>query len=835
VEPTPLSTFAAIVGGSLTGEPAGDDRAILQVATHSDRIGHAGVFFALSGSRTDGHEFVQAAFENGAVAAVVRRDFSPARPVRGPLVAVEDPLRALQELAAWWRRSVRAHVVAVVGSNGKTVTKDALVHFAGYGATTYGSPGSYNSQLGVALSVLGCPRECDLAVIEVSVSDPGEMALMRDVVRPDSVVVTNLGSRWQSHFTDRSHLARELLSIATAIGPDGWVMIGHDDDELARASGSVLAGERMVMNRSAALPRFSAPRRQSAGLVVDVDFPDGTARGVCVRTQSEEILSDVELAISAAWRLGGDAGTLLSAVDEYAPTATRLEIWRSPRGTTLIRDVATPDPIAVGSAIRTARRVVSDTGGHTAIVLGQSAERWEEAGAPALARLLVNEGVDAFYGLDVGFNRRLATAVRASSPDLPVRLFATADDLRDSLLSGLGRDDVALVQAAPDSSMGDLSTALIEAMAPTRLYVDVPAIAENVRAFRRLVGPSVRILAMVKALAYGTDMVNVASCLQDAGVDMLGVAGADEGAALRRAGIGLPILVMLGSAGEMSKLLRHRLTPVVYSPEVLESLLTAQPATERTLAVHVEVDTGMHRTGFPPADAIEVVRRLHSTPGVEVQGLMTHLACAGDPPEDAFTRGQLARFRRVLAAANEMGVRQVIRHAAATAAAIRFPESHFDMVRIGLGLHGIHPSPATRGSMTLIPACGLVSSILEIVTVPGGERVGYGGTYTAPPEGGRIGVVPAGYHDCVPIGLSNVGRVIVAGVECPIVGRVSMDSMTIDVSSCPQAQVGSDVLVYGRYGSWLRSFEDVAESIGTIPWELMARIGPRVQRIFSSH
>lgn len=214
---------------------------------------------------------------------------------------------------------------------------------------------------------------------------------------------------------------------------------------------------------------------------------------------------------------------------------------------------------------------------------------------------------------------------------------------------------------------------------------------------------------------------------------------------------------------------------------------------------------------------------------------MTHFACADDPAEDEFTRAQLATFERVLDIARELGLRDLIRHAAATAATIRLPETHFDMVRIGIGLYGMQPSEATRARAELLPAFGLVSRIVEVLDLKEGERIGYGGTYRVPAGGARVGVVPAGYNDGVPRNFSNVGHVMVAGVRCPILGTVSMDSMTIDLSKCESAEVGSDVLILGRYGDWLVAPEGLAESVGTISYELMVRVGHRVQRIFTRH
>jgi len=828
VDPLSLPRLADLLGGELVGWDGADLRAE-HVSIHSERIHRGSVFFALRGGRADGHRYLADAFANGAVAAVVARGQGQGTAL-GPRVVVGDPLGALQRLASWWRGQLGAEVVAVVGSNGKTVTKDALVHVTSGARVVYGSPGSYNSQVGVPLAVLGGPRAADLVVIEAAVSDPGEMARLESLLRPDHVVLTNLGGRWASRFADRREQAGELLSIARDVSERGWLLVGADCEELEEA-GRALACRRLVVNRSPDLPRFSPARPHPGGLEVGVVFPNGVEGTLVVRTPSVEILADVETAVSAAWMLGVDAGAVLDAVGEYTPTSTRAETWRSPSGVTVVRDLVTPDPIATRSALRGAASL-RGPGRRLGVVLGEDLALGPGASAAAFAGALASEGATEVYGLQVGAHRAVQAELEGTS--VRVHLAPGPDALRDLLLAEARPGDVVLVQTAPTAGIGDLAVALMESMAPTRLYLDLAAVEDNVTAFRRLVGPHVRIMGMVKALAYGTDAPSISACLQAAGVDALGVAGVDEGVELRRAGVAVPILVLLPTAAELGKALRHRLTPLVYSPDLLDAVLDVDPGPGGA-SVHLEVDTGMHRTGFPPEEALSALRRLASAPGLCVGGVMTHLACADDPSQDAATAEQLRRFEEVCAELGRLGLSGVVRHAAATAGTLRFPESHFDMVRIGLGLYGVPPAGGLPAGVELQQAIGMVSRVVEVVEVPAGERVGYGGTFTAPAGGARVGVVPAGYHDGVPRAAGNVGAVVVAGSRCRIVGRVSMDSMAVDLSSCPGAGVGADVLVYGRHHDWVLPVEELAEACGTIAHEVMARAGPRVQRIFTRH
>lgn len=832
--PMGLAELASIGGGRLVGGH-GSSVQVRSVTVSSRRARPGSVFFALPGARTDGHLFVAAAAANGAAAAVVRRG-GPSRLDLGlPLVEVEDPLAALQALAGWWRRRLSGPVVAIVGSNGKTITKDCVAHLLRYAAEpaagpVYASPGSYNSQLGVPLALLECPADATAAVFEVAVSGPGEMANHARMLAPDHVVVTNVGTRWRNRFVDRAHQVEEILGIAAGLPVQGWVLLGEGDDDLvARAAA---AGQALVQGRSPGLPSYRPAVHGPDGARFGVTFPTGESALATVKTVSDEILGDVELAISAATLLGARPYDITAALHDYTPTATRMEIWRSPVGVTLVRDVATPDPMAVSSAVRTARRLAGRTG-RTVVVLAQPSPSWEGT-APELAEALHVEGADEVCALSAGHYESTAAALARLGPAPQVRLFDDERALRAHLLSSLVNGDVCLVQSAPGTLIADLASAVMESMSSTRLYIDLSAIEDNLLTFRRLLGPTVRVMAMVKALAYGTDPVSISLALQDLGVDCLGVSSADEGMALRRAGVTLPVLVLLGTAAELDKMVRSRLTPLVYSPGMLEAVRSAAAAGGPGFKVHVEVDTGFHRAGLSPAEAVEALKQLAAMDGVEVEGLMTHLASADDPADDQYSHRQLDRFEWVAGEAEQLGL-QLVRHAAASAAAIRLPRARLDMVRLGLGLYGSHLSDATAKLVELTPAMSLVSRLVQVIEVQEGERVGYGGIFTVPKHGARLGVVPAGHHDCVPRAFSNFGYVVIAGRRCPIVGRVSMDSMTVDLSACPEAAVGSDVLIYGRRGDWQVPLEEVSAAIGTNAHEVMARVGPRVQRIFTRH
>ena len=828
-----IADLADIVGGRVTGwTPQAE--LVRHVTAHSQHIMQGSVFFALPGTRTDGHEFAREALTNGAVGVVLAENQGQAHDYGGPVVQVRNPLEALQRLARWWRSQLSATVVAVVGSSGKTVTKDALVQILGADRRVFGTPGSFNSKLGVPLALLDCPADCEVAIIEAAATEPGEMSLLQDIIRPDHVVFTNLGTRHGSNFPGPEAHVRELLSI-TGAGADGWLVVG-DPQPVVRAVAEDLAVRSYYRGDSAVMPAFTILESDPRSTLALVSFPGAADGHVVIQTPFEEILMDVEVALAASWLLGVEPSTALQALTDYVPTETRMEVWQSPEGWTVVRDVATTDAVTLGTALQVSRRLARQSS-RFSVVLSDPLGSCKTESVRALGRTLGNSKVDSLWALECDSHREIGKTLTAMGSDVEVRYFASLEAMRPAFRDNLGNDDVVLIESPRERSLADVTSILIEPLAPTRLYIDRAALESNVIAFRRLIGPQVQLLAMVKGLAYGTSAIHVSRSLQAAGVDQLGVATVDEGVALRRAEVSLPILVTLATSTEMDKVIRNDLTPQIYTSSMLDSVIFhARLNTRRQpVKVHLEVETGMHRTGFQPADAIKALERIRDEPSVSLAGLMTHFACADQPGEDDFTLKQIARFMEVARAAEELGFKDFIRHAANTAGAIRFPASRLDMVRVGIGLYGVYPSSETAHQIDLTTVVALVSQIVEIQDLSEGDRIGYGGTYRVPAGGRRVAVVAAGYHDCVPRGLSNFGYVSVDGRKCRILGIVSMDSMVVDVSDCPSAAVGSDVLIYGRHGGSIVPIEEVAAAMDTIPYELLSRVQPRVLRVLTQH
>jgi alanine racemase len=796
-----------------------------RVCIDSRRCMPGDLFFALQG-RTDGHQFVSLARQAGAKVVVVGRG----RGIDGPRIEVDDPLEALQRYAGWTRKNRLGKVLAITGSNGKTIVKDALTTVLMGVMKVACSPGSYNSQIGVPLSLLSMPEGLDLAIIEVGVSEPGEMDRQRAMVAPDCGLLTHIGLAHIGAFGDRSVTAREKMRLFSNIGPEGFVILPKDEALMA-AEASALHG-RVVWHGRSGVVGLEGVEQVGQGSVLRLVFPGGIRKAIGVKTRSRHLIDDLLVAVTAASTLGVSPQHIAEALEGYSCGPTRLEMWTSPQGVMLINDAYSADPLSVQAALEMASQHASPEGRRIFVFgglneLGARERREHEA----IGRLASRQGVTHLVVPSRVNTAWTAAAFLAERPDGVV--FERPASEWAKVIRGLAQPgDIILIKGGRGDGLVAEAGRVWESMAGKRLVVDLRAIAENIACFRRLC-PGTQMLAMLKAWAYGTELGRMARWLQLSGVDWLGVSVPDEGAMVRRAGVHLPILVTLLDAEEIDKVVRYRLTPAIYSMILLEAMEAAACREQTVVEVHLKVDTGMGRLGVPLGEAEAVLSHLKASKWLRLTGLMTHLSSADDPQADAFTHSQLAQFERAKDCAKALGFESLICHVAATSGAVRFESSRHDMIRLGLGLYGIYPSSAVAEALELQLAMALLGRVVHVQEYAEGQRIGYGGTFVVSAPNTRIGIVQMGYCDGVPWRLSNVGRVSIGGGEVPIVGRVSMDSMAIDLTGRPQAGVGDEVLIFGaRDGVELRP-ERVAAWAGSMPYELIVNIDSRrVQRVF---
>jgi alanine racemase len=833
--PTRLDQIAHEIGGTLRGrvEAAG---MIEQICIDSRGASPGALFVALHGEHTDGHRFVADAFRNGATAAIVaaaRIDSLPEAQPDWPLIAVGSPLRALQLLARWYRRETIGKVLAITGSNGKTIVKDALTSLLA-SQRIIASPGSYNSQLGLPLAVLSADRKAPLAVFEAGISQPGEMAALEEIVAPSYGILTNIGMAHIASFGSREAIAREKMTLFAHIPAGGWVLLPAGEpaiEEPARRLacpiyrvGGVGAGDQVLALTSSGLVED--------GQLLELSTADGRV-DVRVKTRSPDLIADLHFAASAAYLLGVSLDEIASTLEDYAPPPTRMEVWSSPEGIRIINDAYSADPISVHAALRSAALGGPKTGRKIFVFagmreLGAEGEREHRQVGTQAGQC----GFSHVFLVGGGELQGTAASYRDARPDGTVVSVAGPDELKDRLLPLLRSGDTVLFKGPRKAGLVRAARDLSGSIAQRCLWVDLAAISENLARFRRHCGGRAEILAMLKALAYGTDLVQLASWLSRLGIHHIGVSATGEGIAVRKNGVHQNVYVFLPDRDDLDNLLRYRLTPILYSPDLVDAFAAGLDGTGKSLDVHLKIDTGMHRLGVDPRTAVALARKIRDTGTMRLTGVCTHFAAADDPADDDFTRRQIAVFEESLAALRAEGFDNLLAHAANTAAAIRFPrEASYNLIRVGLGLYGLYPSPAVRDALELELAVGVTSRIASIQRFGPGDSLGYNRTFTAKHDM-RVGIIPFGYDDGLPWRLSGIGHVLVEGQEAPIVGRISMDQMQVDVTHIPGIDVGAEVLLYGAHGGNVIRPEKVAEQAGTITHELLVRLGRRVQRIF---
>lgn len=797
--------IASIVGGSLVGEASAQ---VSRVVTDSRQPFRGDeLFVGLVGDRFDGGQFAQGALQKGARVVLTSPSTSVVLDAGQAQVRVEDPLAALQTLAAFRRSAWNGTLVGITGSNGKTIVKDMLVALLARHHGAYASPQSWNSQVGVALSVLGIHDDDAVAIIECGISQPGEMARLQAMVQPTVGVLVNIGEahRQTLESEERTRIEKMIL--------------------FQELTGPLISGDPLAV--AAFLERGGDARApSSADLEVARPNLDPTLALV------PHLVMDAALAMAAAAACGMSTDAMSGALREWRPAPMRLEMASTPRGVLLINDAYTADPLSVSSAL--AVLATEKREGKSIAVLGGLAGLGAQAGRAHadIGAQVVRLGIDRLVGVGQGGSQIVASALASGMAPEHALLASSVQDAA-LLVDEMARSgDRVLLKASRPEGLEEVARIFFAGFAPTRAFVDLDRIAANYFAIRNVVGPQVGIMCVVKAFGYGLDAIRIARELERAGASAFAVAFVDEGVSLREKGIKAPILVQNVLPGDGIRLLRHHLTAEVGSISQAHELGQLTRAERSTLSVHLKVDTGMGRSGVLLHELGELLQVVKSYPDLVVDGLMTHLAGSEDRQHDEFTRQQLAQFQEANVLTAAAGFRPRWVHACNSAAVGRFPEAHGTMVRAGIGLLGY--SRGSEGDThAQQPAIRLVTRVVSVRALPVGTTIGYGRSGVVSHDDARIAVVAIGYNDGYPRALSNRGYMTIQGIRCPVVGKVCMDVTMLDVSAVPEPKPGDEVVVFG-YGEGEPDLHELSMLADTIAYEMLTRLSGRVRRVYAA-
>lgn len=779
------------------------------------------LFFALKTERNDGHRYIPDLVSLG-VRAFVVSDYPDEfqKYDQCSFIVVPDTLTALQQLAAWHRAQFNIPVVGITGSNGKTIVKEWLFELLQNRAVIR-SPKSYNSQVGVPLSVWNLSPEYELAVFEAGISKPGEMQNLYEIIRPTIGILTNIGEAHQENFSSHHEKLNEKLKLFQSCRE----LIYCKDQQLVHET---VAGSAAV--KSAKLTAWSFAdetadlyfRKEniSEGIRIYTNFK-GKDCAIDLPFQDEASVENAAhcLAFVLSQHLADD--TVLKQFANLQPVAMRLEMKEGINNCLLINDYYNSDINSLKIALGFLNHHSNHANAGKTVVLSDI----QQAGIPDkelyrdVAHLLYLNKINRLIGVGPQlrkFNRFF---------ELNSEFYETTDQFLEAFEPGDFRNESILLKGARDFHFERISSVLQKKYHQTVLEIDLNAMAGNLNFFRSLIRPETKVMVMVKALSYGSGLAEIARSLQFYKVDYLAVAVADEGIELRQAGVEIPIVVMNPEEHSFENMIEFRLEPNIYSDQVYESFrrVLQQHAVVR-YPVHLKLDTGMHRLGFGSAEKVKLLtEKLVAQEQMVVRTIFSHLAGSDEAIHDEFTRGQIQKFQELSSLITKKLPYKIIRHILNSAGIERFPEFQFEMVRLGIGLYGV----SAVGNNQVHPISRLKTCVSQIQHVVPGETVGYGrkGVVTKVSD---IAVLPIGYADGYDRRLSNgVGKVFVNGQFAPIIGNICMDMCMVDVTGLNVA-VGDEAELMGEN----ISVSQIAESIGTIPYEVLTGISQRVKRVY---
>jgi len=777
------------------------------------------LFFALKTSRNDGHRYITDLYKRGLRNFVISdlslplQNFPDAN-----FLFVTDTLKALQSLASIHRKSFDCPVMAITGSNGKTIVKEWLWQLLRRDLRITRSPRSYNSQIGVPLSVWQMDEETELGIFEAGISQPGEMDQLQGIILPTIGILTNLGGAHQENFTSMEEKANEKIKLFTSCETIIYCKDQLLSDKVLKACYPVnrLLGWSLEDSTAPLYIRKSPEHGLYAKITYfwkdqensfSLPFNDVPSIENAMNCLAVLLLREVP-ADDIAIRMG-----------QLEPVAMRLEVKEGKNGCVIINDSYNADVNALELALDFQSRRSSGTMKRTLILsdILQSGQNADDL-YKAVSEMVQRKKIDRFIG--VGYK---LSSYAALFP-MQTHFYLQTDELLMSGILDQLRNESVLIKGSRSFGFEEVSEKLSLKVHETVLEVNLDALVHNVNYFKSRLNPGTQMICMVKAAGYGSGALEIAKTLQAHACDAVAVAVADEGVELRHGGIHIPILVMNPEFGSFSTIFEHKLEPEIYSFKLLDAFIKeAEKEGVKNYPIHLKLDTGMHRLGFEEKDVPELINQLKGQESLRVKSVFSHLVGSDEAQFDDFTHQQLVLFERLSNAIQASFPHRILKHILNSAGIDRFPEYQYDMVRLGIGMYGISAVDESR----LRNVSTLKTTILQIREIKAGESVGYSrkGMLT---RNSRIATLPIGYADGLDRHLGNgSGEVLIKGRRARFIGNICMDACMVDVTDI-QAEEGDEVLLFGEG----LPLSEVAGKLGTIPYEILTSVSNRVKRIY---
>ncbi len=795
-----------------------DSRSIAD-ASHS-------LFIALKTKLRDGHSFILNAYTKGVRNFIVSKTIDSTQFPDANILLVDDTLQALQKMTSAYRELFTMPVIGITGSNGKTVVKEWLYQLLGSNYNIIRSPKSYNSQIGVPLSVWQLNKECNLGIFEAGISQTREMQKLEPIIKPDIGIFTNIGEAHNEGFLDLKEKIVEKIQLFR----NAHTLIYCSDYDVLNE-----CVESFFIN-SNTIKLFKWSKKQAADLhIVHVDKQSNS-------TFISAHYNDTEINITIPFN---DDASIENAINcwcvmlllkfkmedirihflQLQPVSMRMELKQGINDCSVINDVYNSDLTSLQIALHFLEQQKQHS--KNTVILSdllqvgkQDSELYLE-----VSQLINRPHINRFIGIGKALYKN--KSVFATNLKMKCVFYKSTDDFLKNFYKHTFEKETILLKGARIFEFEKIGLLLEQKVHQTVMSVNLSNIRHNLNVFRAQLAEGVKTMAMVKAFAYGSGSFEIAGLLQNAGVNYLTVAYTDEGIELRKAGINMPIMVMSPDSGSFDRMINWNLEPELFNFKSLDTFIKiAQTFRKTAYQVHLKLDTGMHRLGFGNEDIQALIEKIADSPEINIASIFSHLAASEDEKEDVYTKQQAKQFdemsKKIIATLNYMP----ILHLCNSAAVMRFASLHYNMVRLGIGLYGI--SSNIQVQKNLKPINELKTTIAQIKNIKKGENIGYG-HHTIATKAIRIATISIGYADGY---LRNLGNgnawVLIHNKPAYTIGSICMDMCMVDISDIPEAKEGDEVLVFGIS----LPINLLAQWAKTIPYEIMTGISQRVKRVY---
>ncbi len=784
----------------------------ISIDSRSLQNGKGTLFIAIVGVNHDGHAYISELIENG-VAYFVVQQIPEGLEHKANFLVVKNGVEALQQLAIYHRNLFDFPVIGVTGSNGKTIIKEWLNFLLAPDFNIVRSPKSYNSQIGVPLSVLGINKKNNLGIFEAGISTVDEMEKLQRIIQPSIGILSNIGSAHDEGFHDLGQKIKEKLKLFAGV-------------------------KVLILNKNKTIEAFLNPKIKTftwssddgkADVFVMADEqPEATQLKITYKDQKFQIgipfqdqasIENAMQCLMVMLYLGYHPETMRARMAALYPVEMRLKVKNGINNTTVIDDSYSSDFQSLKIALdflesqkqhKKKTLILSD--------LVQSGLITEELYSK-VSQLIISNKINRVIAIG-----KTISEYKNKFPNCVA--FQTTEAFIAAVDSLHFENESLLVKGARHFHFEEIVSLLEEKTHETVLEINLNAISHNLNFFKSKLEPKTKLMVMVKAFGYGNGGFEIAKLLEHHKVDYLGVAFADEGISLKNAGITLPVMVLNPESTSFAAIIQHQLEPEIYSHKGLAAFLKiAEQKKLKHFPIHLKIDTGMHRLGFQEADLDELVFRLRDNGTVAVKSILSHLATSDDAAHPGFALTQIALFEKLSSRLMEALHVKPIRHILNTSGITNFPQAQYDMVRLGIGLYGISNDEDEQKQLETVGT--LKSIISQLRTIQKGESVGYGRRFIAEKET-KVATIPIGYADGIPRALGNgIGYVMIKNKKAHIVGSVCMDMLMADVTGI-DCKEGNEVIIFGKQPT----VNQLAKWLNTIPYEVLTSISQRVKRVF---